>query len=46
MAFSLFTTVGQLPSDHRSTVVNDGGQRWSTAVNIAGPPVNVGGQRR
>ncbi|GJW67264.1 hypothetical protein Tco_0121688 [Tanacetum coccineum] len=38
-------TVGQPPSDHRSTVVNDGGQRWSTTVNTAGPPVNGGGQR-
>ncbi|GKC58936.1 hypothetical protein Tco_1086534 [Tanacetum coccineum] len=39
-------TVGQPPPDHRSTVVNDGSQRWSTAVNTAGPPVNGGGQRR
>ncbi|GJY18267.1 hypothetical protein Tco_0389758, partial [Tanacetum coccineum] len=26
------------PSDHRSTVVNSGSQRWPTAVNTAGPP--------
>ncbi|GJW34676.1 hypothetical protein Tco_0057596 [Tanacetum coccineum] len=39
-------TVGQPPPDHRSTVVNGGSQRWSTAVNTAGPPVNGGGQRR
>ncbi|GJR27753.1 putative reverse transcriptase domain-containing protein [Tanacetum coccineum] len=35
-------TVGQPPPDHRSTVVNDGSQRWSTTVNAAGPPVNDG----
>ncbi|GKD53473.1 hypothetical protein Tco_1286860 [Tanacetum coccineum] len=39
-------TVGQPPPDHRSMVVNDGSQRWSTAVNTTRPPVNGGSQRR
>ncbi|GKD59628.1 putative ribonuclease H-like domain-containing protein, partial [Tanacetum coccineum] len=41
MAFLLFPTVaGQPPLDHRSTVVNNGSQRWSAAVNTAGASVN------
>ncbi|GJR44053.1 reverse transcriptase domain-containing protein [Tanacetum coccineum] len=41
-----WSTSGQQPPDHRSTVVNDGSQRRSTTVNAAGPPVNGNGQRR
>ncbi|GKB44995.1 hypothetical protein Tco_0889937, partial [Tanacetum coccineum] len=37
---------GQPPPDNRSTVVNGGSQRWSTAVNATGPPPNDCGQRR
>ncbi|GKA80451.1 hypothetical protein Tco_0787047 [Tanacetum coccineum] len=44
-------TVGQPPLDHRSTVVNDGSQRWSTppdhrsmvTVNGGVPPLTTAG---
>ncbi|GJZ41901.1 hypothetical protein Tco_0588787 [Tanacetum coccineum] len=36
---------GQPPPDDRSTVVNGGSQRWSTAVNATGQLPNDGGQR-
>ncbi|GKG52296.1 hypothetical protein Tco_0547171, partial [Tanacetum coccineum] len=46
MAISLFTpAVGQPPLDHRSTAVNDGGQRWSTPPNHQSTAAVNDGQR-